>query len=52
MILWLLQEGVFTRSVPVRDALRGVSTTLSVVRGWHANGALALGGWWSTSTLS
>jgi len=49
---WLLQEGVPTRSVPACDALRGVSTTLSVLRGWLASGALALCGLWFTSTPS
>jgi hypothetical protein len=49
---WLLQDGVPTTSVPACDALRGVCTTCSVVGGWRASGARAVGGWWSTSTLS
>jgi len=40
------------RSAPACDALRDVSTICSVVRGWHASGALAVGVWWFTSTLS
>ena len=52
MISWLLQDGVPTRSVPACDALRGVSTTCSVVGGWPASGARALLGWWFTSTPS
>jgi hypothetical protein len=40
------------RSAPACDALRGASTTWSVVRGWLARDALAVGGWWFTSTLS
>ncbi len=40
------------RSVPACDALRGVSTILSVVRGWLVSGALAVGGLWFASILS
>jgi hypothetical protein len=49
---WLLQRRVPTKSAPACDALRDVCTTCSVVRGWHASGALAVGGWWFTSTPS
>jgi hypothetical protein len=42
---WPLRERGLTRSAPACDALRGVCTTFSVVRGWHASGALALGKW-------
>ena len=49
---WLLLDEDPTRSVPARDAWRDLSTTLSVVRGWLASGAVAVGGWWFTSTLS
>src|SRR5215207_2068530 len=48
----LLQEGIPTSSAPACDALRGACTTLSVVVGWLASGALAVGGWWFTSTPS
>src|SRR5215216_862538 len=50
MILWLLQDGVPMRSAPAFAASRDVCTTWSVVRGWLASDAQALGGWWSTST--
>src|SRR5215213_11334992 len=52
MISWLLQDGVPTRSAPVRDALRDACSTCSMERGWLVSGALAVGGWWFTSTLS
>jgi hypothetical protein len=41
-----------TRSAPACDVLRGVSTTWSVVCGWHASGARAVGEWRFTYTLS
>jgi hypothetical protein len=41
---WPLRDGVPTRSAPACDASSGVSTILSVERGWLASGALALGG--------
>jgi hypothetical protein len=34
---WLLRDGVPTRSAPACDALRGVFTTCSAVRGWLAS---------------
>jgi hypothetical protein len=42
---WLLRDGVPPmRSAPACDVLRGVCMTLSVVRGWLASGARAVGG--------
>ena len=49
---WLLRDGVATRSAPIRDALRDVSTTVSALGGWLVSAALAVGEWWFTSTLS
>jgi hypothetical protein len=49
---WLLREQVPMRSAPACDVLRDVCRTLSVVRGRLASGALAVGGWWFTSTPS
>ncbi len=52
MISWPLTERVPTRNAPVHDASRDGYTTCSVVRGRFVSGALAVGGWWSTSTPS